>query len=172
MGLFERIKMAVEALTEKESVIKGNSFEKYVVNLFDMKYFSVVEWTTDMSRKHNCYVESDCYPDLVIRYKPTNEMFCIECKYRSYLAYDGFPGINDRLDWSYPGQIERYQNYQRTRNLPFFVVVGLGGSSSYPERMFCIPLSEAKKPAIYPNVFEKYERNPNSNFFWNGEILR
>jgi len=31
----------------------------------------------------NIKVESDSNPDLVMRYKPTNEKFAIECKFRS-----------------------------------------------------------------------------------------
>jgi hypothetical protein len=49
---------------ESENAEKGNKFEKYVVDKFDDKLFSIVEWTMDMCRKHNRFVESDCNPDL------------------------------------------------------------------------------------------------------------
>ena len=155
-------------LKENECVTKGDEFEQNVVNLFDTKnYFSVVEWTSDISRKHNCFVESDCNPDLVMRYKykSKNEKFCIECKFRSKL-YKG------KLSWSTNSQLNRYRKYEKENDMPFYVVIGLGGNPECPERMFCIPLEEAKYPELYPSVFEKYERDPSNMFFWKNGILK
>lgn len=165
MGLVNKIIKAVEALTEDESVEKGNDFEKYVVGLFDKKYFSIVQWSTDITRKHDRFVESDAGPDLTIRYIPNDEIFCVECKFRSDL-HDG------KLHWSNPEQLKRYQNFARVNRSPFFVVIGLEGDPSYPERMFCIPLEEAKYPALYPGVFEKFERKPDKYFFWKNGVLK
>ncbi|AKJ39987.1 hypothetical protein [Methanosarcina barkeri] len=164
MGLFRKLRKVIEVIFENESEQKGDDFEKYVVDLFDEKYFSIVQWTTDMARKHTRFVESDCDPDLILRYRPTNEIFCVECKFRSGL----FEG---KLQWSDPQQLKRYQRFAREKKLPFFVVIGLGGDSSYPERMFCIPLKEAKYPALYPSIFEKFERKPEKSFFWKNGIL-
>ena len=161
-------KTSAAILKENECVTKGDEFEQNVVNLFDTKnYFSVVEWTSDISRKHNCFVESDCNPDLVMRYKykSKNEKFCIECKFRSKL-YKG------KLSWSTNSQLNRYRKYEKENDMPFYVVIGLGGNPECPERMFCIPLEEAKYPELYPSVFEKYERDPSSMFFWKNGILK
>jgi hypothetical protein len=122
---------------ESENVEKGNRFERYVVDKFDDKFFSIVEWTTDMCRKHNRYVESDCNPDLVIRDRETNEIFCVECKYRSRL-------VNGFFNWSYPDQMDRYFSYSHDRNIPFYVVLGLGGSPDSPNELFCIPSKKLK----------------------------
>lgn len=165
MGLVNKIIKAVEAFTEDESVEKGNDFERYVVDHFDKKYFSIVQWSTDIARKHDRFVESDSGPDLSVRYIPINEIFCVECKFRSGL-------YEEKLHWSNPEQLNRYQDFARENGHPFFVVIGLGGTPSHPERMFCIPLEEARYPALYPSVFEKFERNPDKNFFWKNGVLR
>jgi len=164
-GLVGKLKRAVEVLKEDESVEKGNDFEKYVVNLFDNKYFSIVQWSTDTTRKHDRFVESDAGPDLIVRYLPKDEIFCVECKFRSCL----FEG---KLQWSDPQQLKRYQGFAREKKLPFFVVIGFGGDSSYPERMFCIPLEEAKYPGLFPEAFKKFERNPCKPFFWKNGVLK
>lgn len=143
---------------------KGDNFERCVVDLFDNRYFSVVQWSTDMARKHDRFVESDAGPDIVMRYMPKNEVFCVECKFRSDL-YEG------KLQWSNPQQLRRYQDFAAENRLPFFVVVGLGGDPDSPERMFCIPLEEARYPGLYPSVFERFERNPEKNFFWKNGVL-
>jgi hypothetical protein len=164
MGFVNKLKRAVEVLKEDESVEIGNDFEKYVVSLFDNKYFSIVQWSTDITRKHNRFVESDSGPDLIVRYIPKDEIFCVECKFRSSL----FEG---KIQWSDPQQLKRYQNFAREKKLSFFVVIGYGSNPVSPERMFCIPLKEAKYPALYPSVFEKFERSPDNKFFWKNGIL-
>lgn len=166
MSLLGKIERIVDVVMEDDSVEKGDDFEKYIVDLFDERYFSVVEWTSDISRKHDRFVESDTNPDLVMRYnyKDRNESFCIECKFRSNL-------YQNKLHWSTPDQLKRYRNYAKEKNLPFFIVIGLGRNPQHPNRMFCIPLEEAKYPALYPSVFEKFERNPNQNFFWKNSKL-
>jgi hypothetical protein len=165
MGLLRKIENIVDVLIEDESEGKGDDFERYVVDLFDERYFSIVQWSTDIARKHDRFVESDSGPDLILRYIPKNELFCVECKFRSDL-YEGV------LKWSNPKQLERYQSFAKKNKLPFFVVIGLGGEPSLPETMYCIPLEEAKYPALFPILFEKYERNPEKLFFWKDGILK
>ena len=146
-------------------VDKGNSFETCVVDLFDKSHFTVVEWTTDMMRKHNRYVESDSNPDLTMRHKTTDVVFSVECKFRSKL-YKG------ALNWSNWKQLRRYKSYSSDNEVMLFVVIGLGGSPQCPDRMFCIPIEDIEYPALYPNIFEEYERNPEKMFFCDGLILK
>ncbi|MFA0821950.1 MAG: hypothetical protein ACC612_03550 [Methanomethylovorans sp.] len=166
MSLSRKIGKIIDVILEDGNVEKGDEFEKYVVDLFDENYFSVEQWTTDIARKHDRFVESDCNPDLVMRYtyKGRDERFCVECKFRSDL-------YQDKLNWTNPEQLERYREYERESGLPFFVVIGLGGEPDYPERMFCIPLEEANYPALYPSVFERFERDPEKPFFWSNGYL-
>jgi len=98
MGILNRIGKAIDALLqqENENYEKGVDFERYVVELFrkQEKYFAIHSWTGDLSDKYQgVRVESDSEPDLTIRYKPTDEKFAVECKYRSYL-------YNDKLCWT------------------------------------------------------------------------
>lgn len=146
---------------------KGNEFENYICSLFDKKYFGVKEWTSDHSRKRDIFVEADCNPDIVMRYryKDRNELFAIECKFRKSL----FKG---KLEWSKYPQLNRYRNYQEENNIPVFVLIGLGGNPNSPERLFCIPLNEIEYPALYPAIFEKYERDPDKMFFWKDYMLQ
>jgi hypothetical protein len=56
--------------------------------------------------------------------------------------------------------------------VPFFVVIGLGGKARKPKRMFCIPLEDAKYPALSPELFERFERNSKKNFSWKNGVLK
>ena len=75
MGIMDRITKAIDVLTEDESIEKGNNFEKYVIDLFDDRFFSIVDWTRDHNRKHDRIVESDMGSDITVRYEPKNENF-------------------------------------------------------------------------------------------------
>jgi len=154
-----------ESNLQSENVEKGDKFERYVVNRFDDRLFSIVEWTTDMSRKHNRFVESDCNPDLVIRDRNTNEIFCVECKYRSRL-------VNGYFDWSYPEQMNRYFSYAHERKIPFHIVLGFGGSPDSPSEVFCVPLEETKNPQIHISTLQKYHHDPTEALLWENGILR
>ncbi|VVB95057.1 Uncharacterised protein [uncultured archaeon] len=166
MGILDKIGKAIDALMEEENenYDKGVEFEKYVINLFNPKYFSIADWTRDSSGKHDIRVESDSNPDLTVRYLPTNEKFSVECKFRSNL-YDG------KLRWTYGQKIEDYRQYARENNIPTFIAIGLGGYPDEPDRMFCIPLEAAKYPELYPSIYEKYERDPRKQFFWKRDML-
>lgn len=112
MGLFRKLRKIISVVFENESEQKGDDFERFVVDLFDEKHFSIVQWTTDMARKHNRFVESDCGPDLVLRYIHTNEIFCVECKFRSRL-------LKGKLQWSTSKQLERYRIFEDDNEIPF-----------------------------------------------------
>ena len=165
MGQFRKLRKIISVVFENESEQKGDDFERFVVDLFDEKHFSIVQWTTDMARKHNRFVESDCGPDLVLRYIHTNEIFCVECKFRSRL-------LKGKLQWSTSKQLERYRIFEDDNEIPFYLVIGLGGKARKPKRMFCIPLKETKSPALSPEFVEKFERNPKKDFFWKNGILK
>ena len=144
---------------------KGVAFEKYVIGLFDPKYFALNEWTRDISGKTNGYiVESDANPDLVMRYKPSDDRIAVECKFRSFL-YKG------ALHWTSAKKLNGYTAYAERTGYPTYIVVGLGGVPDAPERMFCVPVAEAKYPVLYPSVFEKFKRTATKRFFWDGKTL-
>lgn len=148
-----------------EPFMVGLRFEDYVSDLFSEKYFSIVEKTHSTETNQERYVESSMNPDFVFRYDPTGEQFAVECKYRSNLNNEGL------LNWSYPEQMKRYKEFSYQRRIPVFIVIGLGGIDDDPKEMFNIPLEEAKYPALYPSVFNKFSRPPDKSFFWkNGEL--
>jgi hypothetical protein len=166
MGIFGKIgdvfnKIDLETSNDPEVV--GRWFEDYVQKLFSTKYFKLIEKTHSFKTNTERYVESSKNPDFTFEYMPTRERFAVECKFRTKLNQ------KNQLEWSYPAQLKRYQEFAMHHKIPVFIVVGLeledGGY------MFSIPLSEAKYPALYESVFAKYERPMDKPFFWkNGKL--
>lgn len=154
---------------------KGDMFEQYVVDLFgrQKKYFAIHDWTRDVDCKQaGTYVESNQNPDLIIRYKPKDEKFAVECKWRKGL-YHNKKFNEPMLGWASPEKIKRYNKYSKDNKIPVFIFIGLGGTPDDPNTTFCIPLKEAKYPDLFPSVLEKYERQtPDKSFFWKNGVLK
>jgi hypothetical protein len=166
MGLFGKIGDVFNKIdyhTSNDPEIVGKWFEDYVQNLFSTKYFKLIEKTHSFKTNTDRFVESSKNPDIIFEYTPTGEQFAVECKFRTKL------NNKNQLEWSYPAQLKRYQDFSRARKIPVFIIIGLDlEEDGY---MFNIPLSEAKYPALYESVFTKYERDPEKPFFWkNGKL--
>jgi hypothetical protein len=77
------------------------------------------------------------------------------------------------LRWASHEKIKYYREYAKKNHIPVYIFIGLGGQPDNPESTFCIPLEEAKYPDLFPNILEKYERNPtNKSFYWRDGILK
>lgn len=155
---------------------KGYLFERYIISLFEgnnrpnKKYFEVADWTRDIDKKTTgVLVKSNQNPDLTFCYNNKN-YFAIECKFRTDFTYS-FEHECKVLKWSYPSQIKRYQDFQKERNIPVFIVIGVGGEPNNPQKMYCLPLNEAKYPELFPSYLQRYERNPKKLFFWKNNKL-
>ena len=168
MGIFGKIGDVfnkIELEVSNDPAAKGKWFENYVENLFSKKYFRLVEKTHSYKTDAGRFVESNKNPDFIFEYIPTRDQFAVECKYRTSLNNKG------HLEWSYPAQIKRYQDFERERKIPVFIVIGLDDEKKDEGYMFNIPLSGAKYPALYESVFAKYERPLDKPFFWkNGKL--
>lgn len=157
----------IDSHVSNDPDVVGKRFEDYVQSLFTQKYFKIVEKTHSHKTNAERYVESSKNPDFIFEYIPTREQFAVECKFRGGLNQSG------QLEWSYPAQLQRYQEFAIKRKMPVFIVIGLQEEldpNEFDEEpdfyMFNIPLSEAKYPALYESVFSRYERDPEKPFFW------
>jgi len=161
MGLFDKLMETFSNAPEW----KGKRFEKFVIDGFDEKYFDIVEQTHSWKTNQERFVESSINPDYVLRYRPTKEVFAVECKYRSRLNPQGM------LEYCKPHQFEHYKKFMETRKIPVFIVVGVGGVDEDPDDLFILPLKEMKYPSLYPSIYKQYSRNPQNDFFWkNGKL--
>ena len=178
MRFFTELGIKIDSILDKsvKNEQKGDNFERYVINLFILnnkpgkEYFTVIEWTRDINRKaRDIKVKSDQNPDLTMCYKG-KEYFAVECKYRAkfFLSKERNGYV---IKWSYPEQMKRYQQFQKEKNIPVFIVIGVGGSPTSPTTMYCLPLNEAKYPELDKSYLEKYERSPVKLFFWKNNRL-
>jgi hypothetical protein len=143
---------------------KGLDFEKYVVEKFSKKYFKIKEWAGD-KYVNGTYAENTLHPDIVLEFKMEEERkeFAVECKWRN-------SEYKNAIEFSKSDQLARYKKFQKTRSIPVFIAIGLGGTASDPARLFNFPLKEIESPIMQMSELEKYEKqNLDKNFFFNAK---
>lgn len=143
---------------------KGRIFEEWVVRRFNPAHFAVKEWRGD---KHTAgiYAESSRLPDLEIefRLKDQRVLIAVECKWRRSFDMGEKPGI----EWAKERQIANYQRFHRERNIPVFVVIGIGGSPDAPYELYILPLERLRYPFATAEYLAKFRRtNPSTDFYF------
>ncbi len=81
----------------------------------------------------------------MFRDRKTNKVFYFEAKFRKYYYGD--------IVWTYREQLSRYQAIGR--EIPTFIILGLGDRPMYPILLTLIPIAEAK----YVAFFRRYIMN-------------
>lgn len=134
-----------DGLTDNER--KGREFEEWVVSQFPKSEYTLKEWRGD-KYVDGTYAESNRYPDLELELnlKNSSHLFAVECKYRSYLP--------ENFEWASQEKIHIYNAYARERQIPTFVIFGIGGTPSVPEEVIIAPLDKLQQP----NITAKYLR--------------
>lgn len=174
LGNFGKVIVKLDESISSDPEIVGKRFENHVESLFSKQYFKLIEKTHSFDTNKQRYVESSLNPDFVWEYAPTKGQFAVECKFRTSL------NNRNQIVWSNSSQLQRYQEFERKKRKPVFVVIGLElvfedeDDPDFDETenfMFCIPLKEAKYPALYESVFTKFERDYKKPFFWKNGTL-
>lgn len=146
----------------------GDDFEKFVVQKFNPEYFRLKEWAGD-KYVNGIYAETTLQPDLLLefRLKGKTSEFAVECKWRSDFKRGG-------IEFATIDQYNRYIEFGRNRNVPVFIVIGVGGQPDNPRYFYVVPLSELKSNYIDSATLKKYGKWLDTNFFFDMEtgVLR
>ena len=121
---------------------KGLEFEKYVLSLFPKDKWEIEDYTKDTIKGVDRKINSSVNPDFTMKYKKTGDCFGIECKYRSYLY-----GINNNPNKGFSikqRHLNNYKEFNKKSGCEVYLILGVGGSPSKPEKMFKVHLDNAK----------------------------
>jgi len=138
----------------------GDDFEKFVVQKFNRKYFTVKEWAGD-KYVNGIFAETTQNPDLLFQFTLGNDsqQFAVECKWRKEL-------LNNGIEFAKEDQFNRYKKYEKDKGLPVFIAIGIGGKATEPEQLYIIPLREITSPVISASQLKKHKKNVEKNFFF------
>ncbi|PIN77657.1 hypothetical protein COV15_01600 [Candidatus Woesearchaeota archaeon CG10_big_fil_rev_8_21_14_0_10_34_12] len=149
---------------------KGHKFEKYALDLFEPEYWEIENIAADISSEIERKVKSDSDPDIIVKNKQKNLKFALECKYRS----DFFIGKNGKrgLVWAKDYKIGKYQKFEEENGFPVYILIGVGGFPSKPERTFLIPLKALNYSWATEDYLQKFQIKVNEPFRLENNYLK
>jgi hypothetical protein len=103
-------------------------------------------------------------PVIELELKRPNTAFAIECKYRSNFYYG-------TIDWAKDYQISNYKRYAAEKNIPVFVMIGVGGAPANPNRLYVIPLQHIHTNVLTREELHPYERLNKANFYFDAKTM-
>ncbi len=134
---------------------KGDDFEKYIVQKFAKKYFTIAEWAGD-KYVNGKYAETTTQPDLKIKFKNNDVVvdFAVECKYRTNYYKNG-------IEWCSERQLQNYKKFASGKNIPVFIVIGVSGLANEPNELYLIPLNKIETNFLTKDFLSNFRK---SNF--------
>lgn len=131
---------------------KGDNFEKYIVQKFSKKYFTIVEWAGD-KYINGKYAETTLQPDLKIKFKYNDISvdFAVECKYRSDYYKNG-------IEWCSERQLQNYKKFAIEKNMIVFIAIGVSGLATEPNELYIIPLEEVQTNFLTKDLLIKFKK--------------
>lgn len=141
----------------------GVDFEKFIVQKFDKKYYTIKEWAGD-KYINGTYAKTTLQPDILLEFKlrQVSSQLSVECKWRKNLYKNG-------VEFAKQEQFERYKNFQSEMKIPVFIAIGIGGKGLSPEQLFIVPLAEIDSNFISINKLKNYDKKVNTNFLFDIE---
>ena len=129
---------------------KGKLFEKYLISRVDTaNYFGVADWTRDICEEGIC-PESNCNPDILMRYRRTGDKFALEYKYHSRYYYSE-KYHTQTICLERPDRIENYLRYQKEQNVLVYGVMGVENDILTGEplkELFCVIRNDSKNTVV------------------------
>jgi hypothetical protein len=123
---------------------RGYDFEKFVKGMFDSPDFKVLFWSEGKRTK---------VPDFYVQYGEKEYKFWVEARFRQEPFDKKVKIFGDR-----PDRLNLLTTFQGLV-LPerVFIVLGLGGESKSPEKIFRIPILEVPYADLFTDRLEKHE---------------
>lgn len=143
---------------------KGLLFEKFIVEKFNKDYFQLYEWRSDKFHG-GIYAASSSLPDLEYNFKTSrhNLKIAVECKWRAKF-------INNKVEIASEKNMENYWRYMVDRQIPVFIVLGIGGKPEAPEELYIIPLDGIPDRILHRKQLNEYQRyHGKGDFFYNAD---
>lgn len=148
-----------DPIKAQKALDDGYAFEQFIVSRFNQQYFKLQDWTPDKTSS-GVYAKSSMNPDLHFEFRFQNYVkhFAVECKYRKSL-------FNGKFELK-PGQVKNYRRYSQEKNIPVYIVLGVGGVPKAPNELFVLPLDLFSTTSVigYPTI-RNYYNNPEKNFY-------
>jgi hypothetical protein len=138
---------------KQATYVKVDEFERYVrEKLFTSEAYDLLNKTRDYVYNDDDYLAYSKALDFRFKCKSNGFEFYVEAKFRPKYHDDG-------LELCKSFQLKRYQEIDNT--VPVLAVIGLGGRSNEPEKVFLVPIKHIRFTKLHPSFLQRYEIHPN-----------
>ena len=142
----------------------GRDFEQYVMQklLVKKEQFKILNQRHDQLGPDGKPLPDNSNPDLEIEasWYEKKAVVAVECKFRS--KWD-----DDRsVEWCREHNLKNYREFSKSRNIPVFVVLGIGGTPSSPLEMFCFRLTEHSTTRVLQRDMHNLRKPAQPGFFY------
>jgi len=130
-----------------EYLRKGMEFERLTEGMFPSSHFEILFQSDEKGTK---------VPDFYLRNKAKRYKLWVEAKYRNRQ-------VGDKVDIyeSKPDRLVVLRMFQEiVQPETVFLVLGLGGTSSSPSELFCVPVRELDYPSPFRRSLERWKIAP------------
>ncbi len=128
-----------------DSLIKGRQFELFTAGIFDADDRTTIEdWTSDKGIKDGLFVKSNSNPDFTVSINQdgVKTNVAVECKFRSRFDPNK-EGIPTFITFDTKVKMERYRNYQKNKQIPVYILLGVEGTANNPGKLFIVSIEDA-----------------------------
>lgn len=140
----------------KSNAEKGKEFEEYIIKKFDFSRKSLKL----VSRSEPSGVKSGADLLIELTTKKANYNFAVECAWRSEVKESAF-------EWTKEETLNNILALSKNDKAALFLVLGEGGSPSYPNDLYIIPITSAKQFSIQ-NLAAYRCNDLSGKFFYDG----
>ena len=139
-----------------------------MVQKFNRKYFNVLVWAGD-KYVNGIYADTTLHPDLLmeLQLKRGKSLFYVECKWRK-----DFNGGS--VQFAGEAQLERYKQFEKEKNIPVFIALGIGGKATNPEFIYTSPVSLLNSNSMTKADLHPYQKDISKGFYYyaKGKVLK
>ena len=138
----------------------GTDFEKHIIQRFNKKYFTIKEWAGD-KYINGYYAKTTQQPDILLELNLRGKHFefSVECKWTSLAS-------KKEVKLGSPLQFERYHKFEKERNIPVFIAIGIGGKGAQPKNIYIIPLKSMTSNFISMETLKDFEKKDGKDFYF------
>jgi hypothetical protein len=155
----QRTQPEANTITGTSSKQTGTDFQKFVNKLFDRNCFTLPERNT-VVMQNEAYPVYSMISDTECNTAGQDKRveFAVECKWRQDFN-------NGKLNWSKDYQLLNHRRFNHAKDIPVFVIIGVGGLPSNPEEVFIIPLDRIQSTSLNREQLKPLKRaDPRKSF--------
>jgi hypothetical protein len=143
---------------------QSDAFEAFVLRMFPQDEFAVVRATS--GRDDLGCIEEAGTPVLKLKQIGSGAELWIATRYHRAVGHN-------KVEWCTEGQLDHYREFQESvRPSKVYIMIGLGGEASGPHHLFCVPMDQARWPALYIPVLRLFEHDVRGLFrFADGRLF-